>query len=373
MSLSATSNPPLYYALEIVPYKVGGNAVLTKLALMRALSAVLGAITVLLIFLFLSELLPATPWAWSAGALLAAFQPLFGFMSGGVNNDNLLYLTAAGTLWAIARAFRRGLTPATGVALGAMLGAGLVSKLTLIGFLPAAALAVVLLVHRAAGAARGPALKGAAWAVGLTAAPVVIYLGLGRTVWSRTLIPGGVGSVHGVNGYTFSLRGEIDHVWQLFLPRLWDPSQFSYFPLARTWFDGLVGRFGWVDFGFASWVYKAAFVVWVGILVLALVELVRRRAALRQRLGEASVYLAVVLGLCVEIGIQSYRYMVGGGGVFEQARYLLPLLALYAAIGALAVRAGGPRWGRVIAVVLVVGALGHDLYSQAITIARYYA
>jgi hypothetical protein len=75
----------------------------------------------------------------------------------------------------------------------------------------------------------------------------------------------------------------------------------------------------------------------------------------------------------VEIGVQSYRYLIANGGVFEQARYLLPLLALYAAIVALAVRAGGRRFGPALAAALVVLAIGHDLFAQAITISRYYA
>ena len=98
-ALSATNNPPLYYVLEAVPYKLAsGGTVLDRLAAMRVLSALMGAVTVLLVYLFLSELLPARRLAWCAGALIVAFQPLFGFMSGGVNNDNLLYLTAAGVL-----------------------------------------------------------------------------------------------------------------------------------------------------------------------------------------------------------------------------------------------------------------------------------
>ncbi len=372
-ALTATANPPLYYALEVVPYKLGGGSVLTKLTLMRALSVAMGAITVLLVFMFLSELLPAMPLAWSAGALLAEFQPLFAFMSGGVNNDNLLYLTAAGTLWGVARAFRRGLTPRGGALIGGMLGAGLVSKLTLLAFVPAVVLALALLVRAAAGPVRGAAVRGAAWATALGAAPLLAYVILGKTVWSRTLIPGGVGSVSGAHSLHFSVRQEIDHVWQLFLPHLWDSRQFSYLPLWDTWFKGFVGRFGWVDYGFAPWFYRLVLAAWLLTGALALVGLVRRRAALRARLGELAVYATAVLALCVEIGIQSYRYYVGGGGVFEQARYLLPLLALYCAIGALAVRAGGRRWGPAIAIVLVACALGHDLYAQAITIARYYS
>ncbi len=372
-ALTATADPPLYYALAAVPYALGGESVLTKLALMRLLSALLGALTVGLVFMFLRELLPATPRAWAAGALLVALQPLFGFMSGGVNDDSLLYAGAAGTLWALARAFRRGLTPATGTLLGALLAVGVLAKLTLLAFLPAGALALVLLVHRARGELRRPALRGAGCAVGSAAVPLLVYLLLDRTVWSRALIPGGIGSVKGAGGASFSLGGEIGHVYQLFLPHVFGTRQFGYLPLWDTWFKGFVGRFGWVDFGFAAWVYKLAALIYVGVGALVLAELVSRRSALRRRLGELSVYVVAVLALCVEIGIESYRYKIGGSGIFEQARYLLPLLGLYGALGALAVRGAGRRWGPVVAAVLVLGALGHDLYAQAITVARYYS
>ncbi|MGC2375244.1 MAG: DUF2142 domain-containing protein, partial [Solirubrobacteraceae bacterium] len=149
-ALTATNNPPLYYALQAIPYKLApGGTVLSRLALMRVLSASMGALTVLLVFMFLRELLPARAWAWSTGALLAALQPMFGFMSGGVNNDNLLYLAATGVLWSLARAFRRGLDERGGLLIGAFLGLGLVAKLTLLGFVPAVALALLLLVRRA--------------------------------------------------------------------------------------------------------------------------------------------------------------------------------------------------------------------------------
>ncbi len=372
-ALSATNNPPLYYALEAVPYKLAGGGVLDRLAAMRVLSALMGAVTVLLVYLFLAELLPAQRWAWSAGALAAALQPLFGFMSGGVNNDDLLYLMASGFLWATARAFRRGLTPATGALLGAFLGLGLVSKLTLLGFIPAAVLALVLLLRRAWRDHRPAALRGAAVAVALGAAPFAIYEALNRLVWRRVTIPASLGNVPGVSGHRFSLREELSHVWQLFLPRLWLRPQFTGLPLWKTWFTGLIGRFGWEDYEFPLWFDDLALALAVIVLVLALAELVRRRATVRRRLDELSVYAFVVLGLCAEIGVESYRAFVGSNEVFEQPRYLLPLLALYAGVLALATRFGGRRWGPVLGVAVVMLALGHDLYAQALTIARYYA
>jgi 4-amino-4-deoxy-L-arabinose transferase-like glycosyltransferase len=372
-ALSATPNPPLYYALEAIPYKlVPSGKVLDKLAAMRCLSALMGALTVLLVFMFLRELLPGTPWAWPAGALLVAFQPLFGFISGGVNNDDLLYLAGAGLLWALARAFRRGLTPLNGALIGGLLAVGLVTKFTMLGLVPAAALAVLLLVWRAWRSDRRRALLGACWALGLAAAPVLLYVVLNRFVWSRSALPGGVGSVPGAGGRTFNLHEEFTHVWQLFLPHLWMNAQFRYSPFWETWFKGFVGRFGWLDYDFPAWVYEVAKYVSLLVCALALGELVKSRDALRRRLGELSVYVLALLGVCVAIGVQSYRFLVANGGVFEQARYLLPLLALYGAVIALAVRFGGRRWGPAIGAALVVLAIGHDLFAQAITIARYY-
>jgi hypothetical protein len=410
-ALTATNNPPLYYVLEAIPYKLGSSgSVLDRLALMRVLSALMGAVTVLLVFLFLMELLPGRRWAWPAGALAVAFQPLFGFMSGGVNSDNLIYLTAAGTLWGVARMFRRGLTPAGGALIGAFMGAGLVTKFTLLGFLPAVALALALGLWRAwppgrdagdgrdaghgldvghgrqvgregresaGGHASDPAraVRGAAWAVGLIAVPVLGYLALNRWVWKRGSVPA-IGSVSSTSptGQHFSSGGELSHIWQLFLPRL--PGmhpQFPYLPLAHTWLKGFVGRFGWLDYTFPGWVYNAALGVMGLVCALAVVELVRRRHTLGGRLGELAVYVLALVGLCVEIGVESYREAILTGGVFEQARYLLPLLCLYAAIVALATRAGGRRFGPAIGAAIVMVAIGHDLFSQAITIARYYA
>ncbi len=374
-AISATNNPPLYYALEAIPYELmPSGRVLDKLAAMRVLSALLGAITVLLVFMFLRDLLPGVPWAWPTGALLVAFQPLFGFMSGGLNNDALLNLAAAGTLWGVARAFRRGLTPATGALLGGFLGLGLISKLTMLAFVPAALLALLLLVARA-GTSRRRALRGAGVAIALAGAPFAIYILLNRFAWNRGFFPGGIGTTTASPyvGRAFSTTEELSHAWQLFLPHLWLHPQFSVYPLWPVWFVGFFGRFGWQDYTFPYWLYQVARVVVIAVLVLAAWECWRRRSSLLRRWGELAVYAGAVAGLCAVIGIEAYRYFLSTGLEFAQARYLLPLLGLYGAIGALAVRAGGRRWGPAVAAALVILAIGHDLYAQAITVARYYS
>ncbi len=58
------------------------------------------------------------------------------------------------------------------------------------------------------------------------------------------------------------------------------------------------------------------------------------------------------------------------GGQFEQARYLLPLLALFGLVPALAVRAAG-RWAPVAGVVMVLLAVGLSVFAQLLTLGRY--
>jgi hypothetical protein len=60
------------------------------------------------------------------------------------------------------------------------------------------------------------------------------------------------------------------------------------------------------------------------------------------------------------------------GAPFEQARYLLPLLPLFALLPALAVRGVGRRFAPAAGVLIVTFALGLSVYGQLLTIARFY-
>ena len=96
------------------------KSLLDRLWLMRIMSALLCALTVVFVYLFLRELF-SQPWTWTVGALAVAFQPVFGFIGSGVTPDvllftpdSLLFTASAALFFAVARAFRRGLTPRAG-------------------------------------------------------------------------------------------------------------------------------------------------------------------------------------------------------------------------------------------------------------------
>ena len=133
----AASQPPLYYALEAIPFSLGaGGTLLERIALMRLLSALMGGLTALFTFLFVREALPRAPWAWAVGGLGIALVPLLGLMSGAVNPDSMLYAVTAALFYRLAHAFRHGLTRARAIVLGSLIAIGLLTKLNFVGIVP---------------------------------------------------------------------------------------------------------------------------------------------------------------------------------------------------------------------------------------------
>jgi Predicted membrane protein (DUF2142) len=375
----ATSQPPLYYALEAIPYWLSpSHDILTRLVLMRLLSALIAAGTVLAVFLFLRELLPATPWAWTVGALVVAFQPTFTFIASGVQGDNLLFFASAVVLWLLARAYRRGLTTRRAVLLGGAVAAGTLAKLTFIALLPGIALALLLLGWRALPEGRAQALKRVGIAAAVAVAPIALYAFLNAAVWHR-----GGPTAGGITGATNSalpgggavtLRETLDYIWELYLPRLWfmHHAYFHEYPLWSTWLNGLIGHFGWLDYVFPAWVYDDGRYLFYALAALAVLGLVRARTRIRPVLPLFACFAVMAIGLLSAIGYAGIRYRLSTGYAFEQARYLLPLVSIYALFLVLAAYGAGRRWARAVAAALVLLAMAHGLFAETLTISRYY-
>lgn len=368
---TAINNPPLYYALEAIPYYLAasGNA-LDQLALMRVLSAVLAAITVAFTFLFLRECFPRLAWAAPVGALAVALQPMFGFLGGSVNNDNALFAASAALFWLLARMWRRGLTPRLAAAIGGVAGVALLAKLTALGLLPGVALGLLLGALRAGAGVRRRVLRELAIAGAAFLAPVALYVLVSRYAWDRSLFATAAAPAHAP---PVSVRGFLSYVWQFYLPRLpFQQRYFGDFPLWRIWIEGFVGRFGWQDTELPQWVYTVVGGVLIALAAAAGVALERLRAGLRRRGPEVLTYAAMTGGLLLFIALAGYRYLLYQGEGFEQARYLLVLLPLYGAIVVLAARAFGRRFAHPAGSAIVTLAVGHALFAILFVAGRYY-
>jgi 4-amino-4-deoxy-L-arabinose transferase-like glycosyltransferase len=375
---TASNNPPLYYLVQDVAYAAAHGADVTgRLAIMRLVSALMAGLTTLCVYLFLRELLPRSPLSWAVGGIAAGLQPTFAFMSSGVNNDVGLYLVSAALLLALARLLRRGLTLRRAAAVGALLGLGVLMKTQVAAFAPAVGLALLVCAWRGRGdRTRATTLRALGGGVAAGVVPLAVYGVLGMTIWDRPVVDrvSGVVAERSADFKPWTWPEQLSYLWQLYLPRV--PGLNDLLPGTppySLWFKGLVGHFGWLDYELPAVVYPVAAVLFLILAGLAGFALWTSRAALRAHVGEVLVYGTFAAGLALAIAVAGYRAVLDGAPGFEQARYLLPLLGLFALVPALAVRAGGRRWGPAIAILIVTAAIGHSLLAQLITLTRYYA
>jgi 4-amino-4-deoxy-L-arabinose transferase-like glycosyltransferase len=371
---AAANYPPLYYAAEAIPYKLAsGGTILDRLLLMRFLSALLAGLTAAFTFLFVRELLPATPWAWTVGALAVALQPVAAFVSGGVNADVLLWTASAAVFWLLARVFRRGLTMRRAVGIGLALLAAMLTKGAAFALVPGVAVGLLVAAARVPRAERRRAAGILAVGGAVAAVPFAVWLWANDNIWDRG---GGTTAAGFTSGDTGTIRDQLSYLWQFFLPKLpFMNEQFPAYPEYPLWdsyFQGFVGRFGYFNYGFPMWVNWLGLAVAVVVLVLAARALVRSRGSIRRRLPELAVYALLLLTTVLLVGVAGYRFRINVGLNFEQTRYLFVALPLYGALMALAAR-GGRRFGPALGTGLVLLCVGWNLFAVLLTIERYYA
>jgi hypothetical protein len=332
---SATApHSPLYYSLLLPGYELGhSGGIFTELFWMRLISALLAVVVPLCVYGALRELAPSRPTLAVAGGLLAAFQPMFGFLSGSVNNDVGVDAAAALVAYLITRALRRGLPRALWLGLGIAVAVLPLMKGTGYELFPAiaVALAALIAVERSR-----PALLGLGLAI---AAFAVATLGWGAIAgdFHRATVTTG-GATSGAGGVTSlsQLGGHLTYLWETFLPRL--PFMAQHFaaglwPFYFIYVQRGFGAFGWYAIFFPGWVY----VLIVSVMGLAgagaVVAIARHWDAARARWREALFLLLIILAAVAGVAFYYYSPTPRPKQLTpEQGRYaftaMLPLIAL---------------------------------------------
>lgn len=112
--------------------------------LIRILSILLAAGTVLCTYLLALELFPQKPTVALTAMAINAFLPMFLFISASVNNDTLVVFLSSVALLLLVRMLRRGTSVVSLLALGVVIGLASLSKLSALGLVPLAGLALAL-------------------------------------------------------------------------------------------------------------------------------------------------------------------------------------------------------------------------------------
>ena len=107
---------PLYYAALAPAYlATKRQSIWSRFTAMRLVSALFGGIAAAFVYLLVAELVPRPRWPAVAAGLFVAFQPMFAFISGVINNDaGGERRSARLALYLAVRALRRGLTTRPG-------------------------------------------------------------------------------------------------------------------------------------------------------------------------------------------------------------------------------------------------------------------
>ena len=377
---TAATHGPAYYAALAPAYMLSTSSPTEQLALMRLASALIGALAVLFAFLLGRELAPARPWIAVAAALLIAYEPMYGFISGAVNNDVGVNAGAAALMWLLVVIMRRGWRPLPALAMGVVLLLLPAIKQTAFSLYPVAALAIAVALWRHRPRRRSTAAPEAAGLAAAGAGAVAAWWLAKRL--QAALHPAGVAAaaVAGVASSAVSEAiahplGYLGYLWQIFLPRL--PFMAKHFTTSvpagwEIYVERGFGAFGWYDVLFPRGLFIVIFVVMVAVALLGVPALARERAWLRAHAGEAAVILLAPLALVA--GVEAAFYTIGVRTVVaEFGRYSFPAIAPLAMIALGCLHGLGRRRALVGGVALVTGMIALCTAGQLLELTAFYA
>ncbi|MFC8599331.1 DUF2142 domain-containing protein [Isoptericola sp. NPDC057191] len=319
-----TQHPPLYYALGAAVLRVTGLTEArwdAQMLALRLFDVVLLALTVPLAAAT-ARRVTGSPAAGLVAAAFPLFLPQLGHIMGAVNNDALVVLTCAAATWLAARVVTGDLRWRVAVAIGVVVGLGLLTKVMVAFALPTVGVAYLL--------ARGRRWPGR---LGRLVVAVTVAVAVGGWWWVRNVIT--LGAVQPVG-----------------MPR--DPATVAQVPDAevpRLILEKLPQAF----FGNLSWLEVRLPGAWVvaGSVVLVAVVLA---AVLLPGARRASFALALLpAGLAAGVAYNSWSAHADTGGlVAVQGRYVFGGIAALAALFAVALWQLVRRQDRRLAVAVPV-------------------
>jgi len=140
----APQNLLLHTSAESFPYR--GWALAWHLV--RLLSVIMGAVTVGATYALAKEIFPRDPSIALGSAALNAFIPAYLFISSVANNDNLAAMLSSLILILMVRLIKGKGSLRSSLLLGPLLGLGVLTKMSLLAFIPTALVVIVLLARR---------------------------------------------------------------------------------------------------------------------------------------------------------------------------------------------------------------------------------
>jgi hypothetical protein len=370
----AGQNPPLYYALETIPYHLApGGSFFNRFYVARFASAVFYLAAVAFMWLIASELFRLL-WARTLATALFALHPKLAMLGALVNPDTLLVLTWTAFVYVGLRIVRHGLT------LRRLIGAG-------------AAVAASILTH-GRGLAMVPALVvllGIAylrWRPPLRQTLLVIAIGLGIAAAGLGLagvftsgISGEDAAYGGLLGWlddrSFNVRQFVSYVWQFYLPKLefMQPSiGVPGYGFREVYIQSFYSDLASLEIQYPRFVIDLLQVATMALLFGLYTVAVTRLGEVKRNWATIAFLLFTGLAMAVVLHVSSYTTMlINPGDPVLTGRYLFPLLSLLAIAVTVVVTALPRRVGAFVTGALVATGIVLQLSGLGMAFVRFYA
>lgn len=320
------------------------------LHLARLASVAMATATIIFIVFTGWEIFPEWPTIGLLAGALTAFNPQFLFISGAINNDNLLALACTGVIWQMMRTLRRMEAWRNWLQLGLWLTVGALAKIS------------------------GLVLLG--W-TGIILAADAFYRRSWRSFWQRLLAmvaPIAVGT-----SWWFIRNQQLygDPLgWKTYRSLFMNNARVTPLTLAdlqnffTTQFRTFWGYFGWMNVPAPEWLYVGALLLCVGGLIGLLAYLALRFGSLPKRQKAALASLGLLIVLYESYMLWSIRTFDGS---WYQGRYLFGLMAAFSILLSLGLHSlFAFRRPRLLAAVVAASMFAVALYIPVFVIGPAY-
>ncbi len=368
--------PPLYYLL-LAPaaWLTRGMDLDVQLAVLRGISALLAAVTIVLTSLIAREAFPDAPLTATAAASFVAFLPMHAFVGGIVNNDVLAEVMGALVVYLLVRGLRRGFSWPVLAASLVVIALGLLSKRTTVFAIPLLGLALLLPLRWR--------LRRVTWRAAVT----VAALGAGA-IWA------GNRALEWLARHSASLPGPLHslvYVYVLFLVRPSDMHAYGarwsdlvtadavayYQRWVRTLFETFWARFGWANVRVDDRIYlvlAVATLTAIGGALLVIWDALRAHGpALRSEKDAIILFAGAATFAIIVLLVKMVREFDSVPRATTQARFLFPALAPIAILLVAGVlRLAPQRYHLLLVRVGVAGLILLNVVSLLRTIIPFY-
>lgn len=319
-------NIALHGSAETFPFH--GHSLALHLA--RFSSILMGTITVVFTVLIGWKTFPNVPLVGLLAGALVAFNPQFLFISGSVNNDNLLTMISTVGWWQILRAMQKPAQWRLWAYVGVLIGAAFLAKVNgglVIGLVAGTALLICILEQRT------PKLLNGVWVMAIVAALISGWWFVRNQIL--------YGDIFGWNVYR-----EVFAVNLRYTPLQWADIK-DFF---STQFRSFWGVFGWMNVSAPYWYYRfwaiLCFLALLGLAVRILQNWLRKQDISKQKIQNRHSFLIILTVLLTQ---EAYMLAVitRCNASCYQGRYLFPAISALAIILAWGLTGLLPRQGKI--------------------------